>query len=137
MKNDLISFFSNDENYSNITIKEKYEKYPEIKYPMITIEEIVNEEVNRYTDDGGENISYIAYQLEISAKQSSTLTARENVQAIRDRVDALMKNDTYRCLRRITSSPITPMQSDNNIMVGYLRYDCHVDIKRNIIYRRY
>lgn len=137
MKNDLISFFSNDENYSNITIKEKYEKYPEIKYPMITIEEIVNEEVNRYTDDGGENISYIAYQLEISAKQSSTLTARENVQAIRDKVDALMKNDTYRCLRRITSSPITPMQSDNNIMVGYLRYDCHVDIKRNIIYRRY
>lgn len=137
MKDDLISFFSNDENYSNITIKEKYEKYPEIKYPMITIEEIVNEEVNRYTDDGGENISYIAYQLEISAKQSSTLTARENVQAIRDKVDALMKNDTYRCLRRITSSPITPMQSDNNIMVGYLRYDCHVDIKRNIIYRRY
>ena len=104
---------------------------------MITIEEMVNEEVNRYTDDSGENISYIAYQFEISAKQSSTKTAKENVVAIRDKVDSLMKNDTYRCLRRITSSPITPKKSDNNVMVGYLRYDCHVDIKRNIIYRRY
>lgn len=104
---------------------------------MITIEEIVNEEVNRYTDDGGENISYVAYQIEISAKQGSVLTARENVQNIRDKVDSLMKNDTYRCLRRITSSRITPMKSDNNIMVGYLRYDCNIDIKKNIIYRRY
>ena len=104
---------------------------------MITIEEMVNEEVNRYTDDSGENISYLALQFEVSAKQSSTKTARENVETIRDKVDSLMKNDTYRCLRRITSSPITPMKSDNNIMVGYLRYDCHVDIKRNVIYRRY
>ena len=137
IKNDLISFFSNDENYSNITIKEKYDKYPEITYPMITIEEIVNEEVNRYTDDSGENISYAAYQIEISAKQGNVLTARENVEAIRDKVDSLMKDDTYRCLRRITSSPVIPMKSDNNIMVGYLRYDCHIDIKNNIIYRRY
>lgn len=104
---------------------------------MITIEEMVNEEVNQYTDDSGENISYLALQFEVSAKQSSTKTARENVEIIRDKVDSLMKNDTYRCLRRITSSPITPMKSDNNIMVGYLRYDCHVDIKRNVIYRRY
>lgn len=104
---------------------------------MITIEEMVNEEVNQYTDDSGENVSYLALQFEISAKQSSTKTARENVEIIRDKVDSLMKNDTYRCLRRITSSPITPMKSDNNIMVGYLRYDCHVDIKRNVIYRRY
>lgn len=137
IQNDLISFFSNEEEYKNITIKDKYEKYPEISYPMITIEEMVNEEVNQYTDDSGENVSYLAYQFEVSAKQSSTRTARENVKVIRDKIDSLMKNDTYRCLRRITSSPITPMKSDNNIMVGYLRYDCHVDIKRNVIYRRY
>lgn len=104
---------------------------------MVTVEEMVNEEVNRYTDDSGENISYAAYQIEVSAKQSSTLTAKENVKIIRDKIDSLMKNDTYRCLRRITSSPIIPMKSDNNIMVGYLRYDCHIDIKNNIIYRRY
>lgn len=104
---------------------------------MITIEEIANEEVNQYTDYYGENISYIAVQIEVSAKQSSTKTARQNVRDILDKVDSLMKNDTYRCLRRINTSPITPMRSDNNIMVGYLRYDCYVDIKNNIIYRRY
>ncbi len=104
---------------------------------MITIEEIANEEDNKYTDDSGENISYVAYQIEVNAKQSNAFTARENVQNIRNKVDYLMKNDTYRCLRRITSSRITPMKSDNNIMVGYLRYDCNIDIKKNIIYRRY
>ena len=104
---------------------------------MVTIEEMTNEEVNRYTDDGGENISYWAGQFEISAKQSSTRTAKENVKIIRDKIDSVMKNDTYRCLRRIVSSPITPKKSDSNVMVGYLRYDCYIDIKKNIIYRRY
>lgn len=104
---------------------------------MITIEEMINEEVNRYIDDSGENISYLAYQFEISAKQSSTKTATENVKDIRDKIDSFMKNDTYWCLRRTTSSPIIPKKSDNNVMVGYLRYECYVDIKRNVIYRRY
>lgn len=104
---------------------------------MIAIEEMVNEEVNRYTDDSGENISYAAYQFEVSAKQDLRFSAKENVLRIREIIDSLMKTDTYRCLRRMSASPIIPKKSDSNVMVGYLRYDCHIDIKNNIIYRRY
>lgn len=110
---------------------------PKISYPMIAIEEMANEEVNRYTDDSGENISYNAYQFEISAKQDKRFTAKKNVVRIREIVDSLMKNDTYRCLRRMSASPIIPKKSDNNVILGYLRYECHIDIKNNIIYRRY
>lgn len=104
---------------------------------MITVEEITNEEVNRYTDENGEYISYNAYEFEISAKQSENYTAEENVVRIRQIVDYLMKTDTYRCLRRISAPRIIPKKSDDNVMLGYLRYDCHIDIKNNIIYRRY
>lgn len=104
---------------------------------MISIEELTNEEVNRYTDDSGENISALSYQFEISAKQTSTHTATENVDIIKGLVDSLMKNDTYRCLRRLGGSPTIPKKSDNNVMIGYLRYECYVDIKNHIIYRRY
>ena len=150
MKNDLTLLFSNDSEissilddedyngeYSNIVVKDKYEVLPEISYPMITIEELMNEEVNRYTDDSGENISYAAYQFEISAKQDKRFTAKENVVRIREIIDYLMKTDTYRCLRRISTPQIVPKKSDSNVMLGFLRYDCHIDIKKNIIYRRY
>ena len=130
-----------DENYngeySNITVKDQYEVLPKISYPMIAIEEMANEEVNRYTDDSGENISYNAYQFEISAKQDKRFTAKENVVRIREIIDSVMENSTYRCLRRISASPIIPKKSDNNVILGYLRYECHIDIKNNIIYRRY
>ena len=46
---------------------------------MITISELNNEDVNRYHDDKGEMVSYLGYQIEISAKQTKNHTALENV----------------------------------------------------------
>ena len=80
--------------FDNITIKDRYEIYPKIKYPMITLEEISNE-------------------------------------------DGYLKGEKYVCLRRIGDPAIAPLSSDNNVMTGYLRYECNLDIKTNTIYRRY
>lgn len=140
--------FSNDENvtqldetyareYSDITIKEKYEKYPKIKYPMITIEEITNEDNNRYFDDSGENVSYLAYQIELNCEQDNKRTAIGNVKRLANIVDKYMKTDKYRCLHRIGGLSKAPLPTDNNVMVGYLRYECNLDVKNNTIYRRY
>ena len=104
---------------------------------MIAIDEISNEDVNRYFDDSGENVSYLAYQFEISAKQDTKKTARQNVEYIGKIIDKYLKGDKYRCLRRIGSFPKTPLISDNNVMVGFLRYECYLAIKTNTIYRRY
>ena len=104
---------------------------------MITIGEINNEDVNRYHDDLGEMVSYLGYQIEINAEQSETLTALQNVDRIGKIIDKYMKQARYKAMRRIGDFPKAPMKSDNNVIVGYLRYECYVDIRNNTIYRRY
>lgn len=103
---------------------------------MITIDEITNEDVNQYFD-GEECISYLTYQIEISCEQTENHTALQNVERIGNIIDSYMKTDRYRCMRRIGDFAKSPMVSDNNIIVGYLRYECYLDIKTNTIYRRY
>ena len=147
LKNDIKEFFSNTDNvkqvdenyngeYSDIIVKERYEKYPKIQYPMITIDEINNEDVQQYFD-GTERISYLAYQFEINCEQSSTKTALQNVNYVGRLLDGYLKQDRYRCLRRIGDFAKSPLASDNNVIVGYLRYECNLDVKTNTIYRRY
>ena len=147
LKNDIKEFFSNTDNvkqvdenyngeYSDIIVKKRYKKYPKIQYPMITIDEINNEDVQQYFD-GTERISYLAYQFEINCEQSSTKTALQNVNYVGRLLDGYLKQDRYRCLRRIGDFAKSPLASDNNVMVGYLRYECNLDVKTNTIYRRY
>lgn len=136
LKNDYIALFENDSEYSNIVVKENYEKYPKISYPIITIQELNNEDVNQYFD-GDEQVSYLSYQIEIRADQNENHTALENVQLIGEKIDEYMKGARYKCMRRIGNFIKAPMKSDNNIIVGYLRYECYVELKTNTIYRRY
>ena len=51
LKVDLQNLFTNNEDYpeyQNTLVKQKYEKYPEITYPIVTIDELNNEAVDRY-----------------------------------------------------------------------------------------
>ncbi len=121
--------------YENIIVKNEYEIYPKISYPSITIRELNNEDVSRYFDET-ENVSYIAVQFDIRAKQNETYTALQNVDIIGKILDLYFKQPKYRCLRRVGSFAKKPMTSDNNVIIGYLRYECNLDIKNNIIYRR-
>lgn len=148
LKNDFIELFKDNdfiiniyedyqEEYEDMIVKEKYERYPVISYPMVTIAEINNEDVNQYYDDSGECVSYVAYQIEIAAEQTEEYTALQNVERIANIIDSYMKGDRYKCMRRLGDVAKTPMASDDNVMIGYLRYECYVDIKTNTIYRRY
>ena len=128
--------FKNNINYSKLLVKEIYEIYPEISYPAITIEELENEDNDRYFDET-ERVSNLGYQFTIHAEQSLDKTAIQNVREIANILDTYLKGPRYRCLRRIGSLIIKPMPSDNNVMLGYLRYDCSLEIDTNTIYRRY
>ena len=44
LKDDISSYFKSNQDYSDILVKEQYERYPKLKYPGITIEEIENED---------------------------------------------------------------------------------------------
>lgn len=117
-------------------VKDKYEVYPEIKYPMVTIEELDNNGVERFWDGDNENVSYLAYQIDVYADETEDLTPKENAREILNIIDDYMKGERYKCMRRLASPPIVPLQTDENIMVGHLRYECYLDINTNTIYRR-
>lgn len=133
---DVREAFAINGTYSDIVIKEIYEIYPKISYPAITIEELENEDNQRYFDET-ERVTNLGYQFTIHAEQSRDKTAIQNVREIANVLDTYLKESRYRCLRRIGSLTIVPMNNDKNVMLGYLRYDCCVEVDTNTIYRRY
>ena len=133
---DVREAFAINGTYSDIVIKEIYEIYPKISYPAITIEEIENEDNQQYFDET-ERVTNLGYQFTIHAEQTRDKTAIQNVREIANILDTYLKEPRYRCLRRIGSLTIVPMNNDKNVMLGYLRYDCCVEVDTNTIYRRY
>jgi hypothetical protein len=134
--NDLREEFTKYTEYNNIIIKDIYELYPTLNYPGVTIEEIENSDNARYFDET-ERVTNLSYQFTIQCEQSRTKTAKQNVREIAGIIDNYLKGPKYRCLRRIGSPVTVPKQSDDNVMVGYLRYDCCLERDTNTIYRRY
>ena len=136
LEEDIKNYFTSTEKYKDILVKEKYEKYPKISYPAITIEEIENEDNTMFFDET-ERVSDLGYQFAIHAEQSLDKTAIQNVREIANELDTYLKGPTYRCLRRMGSLVIVPSANDENVMIGYLRYECSVQVDTNTIYRRY
>ena len=136
LKTDISEYFLSQDEYKDVLVKEQYEKYPKIKYPAITIEEIENEDNDMFFDEA-ERVSNLGYQFAIYSEQSLDKTAVQNVRRIANLLDEYLKGPKYRCLRRMGSLAIVPMQSDDNVIIGYLRYECSVEINTNTIYRRY
>lgn len=135
LKEDITIFFKENTDYSDILIKEEFEKYPEISYPAIVISEIENEDNAMFFDET-ERVSNLCYQFSIYSEQSIDKTAVQNVREIASLLDTYLKGPKYRCLRRLGSLAITPLPDDDNVIVGYLRYDCSLEINTNTIYRR-
>lgn len=133
---DLKLVFQNNAEFTNILIKEKYERYPKITYPAITIEEIENEDNSQFFDET-ERVSNLGYQFAIYAEQSINKTAVQNVRTIANIIDTYLKEPRYRCLRRLGSLAMAPHPVDNNVIIGYLRYECSLELNTNTIYRRY
>ncbi len=136
LKDDIKTHFSALPEYSKILVKEKYERYPKMTYPAIILEEIENSDATRYFDET-ERVSNLGYQFTIESQQSSDKTAIQNVRQIAEYLDNYLKGDRYRCLKRLGSLTMAPLPNDDNVIVGYLRYDCCVEIDTNTIYRRY
>lgn len=132
---DIKELFINSQRYSDVLVKEKYEIYPKITYPAVTIEEIQNEDNGRYFDET-ERVSNMAYQFNIYAEQTETKTAVQNVRAIAKTIDDYLKGPKYRCFRRLGSLAMVPQENDNNVIIGFLRYECSLELDTNTIYRR-
>ena len=135
LKDDIRTYFTENTDYTNMIVKEKFDILPKTKYPCIYIEEISNKDNDRYHDET-EEVSALAYIFTINATQSETLTANQNVRNIADLLDTYLKGDRYRCLTRVNGPIIKPLPVDDTVMTGYMTYNCDVEIKTNTIYRR-
>lgn len=134
--NDIAEYFATSTDYSDTIVKEAYDVTPVITYPTITVSEIENEDNNDFFDET-ERVTDLGYQFAIYAEQSETKTAIQNVRSIAIELDNYLKGDRYRCLQRITSVTMAPLSSDENVMIGYLRYQCSLEKDTHTIYRRY
>lgn len=124
------------EEYKDTLVKEAYEMYPEIRYPLITLSEMSNTNTNRFWD-GTEFATDLVYQFTINCEQTEQHTANENAKIIANILDKYIQSDRYKCFRRRGFTPPTPTLDDPNIRTCYLRYDCSLVASQNTIYRRY
>ena len=135
LKDDLQGLFSESEDYQDLIVKTAYDGDSDISYPCIIIRELDNYDNSQYYDLN-EHIVDVAYQFNILADQTATLSAEENVRNIKNIVRDFMRGERYHALERVGGSPIVTSRSDRNIMIGFMRYEGCIDIDTNTIYRR-
>lgn len=116
-----------------MTIKEAYEKLPKIQYPMITIEELINDEDTRYSSNLGEEFSSMGFQINFLTRDVPTMQANEAIRVVGNEINKVLGED-MRMIRQ-TSSPPLPSPTDTTILQYSIRYSCVFDIIRNIIYK--
>lgn len=135
LKEDLQELFDDDANYSDLVVKTAFEGDESVSYPYVLIEELNNNDVQRFYD-GEEHVIDIAYQFTVLAEQSATRDAMTNVRAIMNIIKNYMRGPRYHALRRVGSSPDAALPGDSNVRIGYMRYEGRINIDENIIYRR-
>jgi hypothetical protein len=135
LETDLTELFQSIDEYKNMVVKQEFNEYPKIQYPMIVISELENSDNERYYD-GEEHIVNVGYQFTILAKQSSTLDASKNVRQILDIIKDYMRGERYHALVRQRPQPIVTHPNDTNVRIGYVRYVGCINIDTNTIYRR-
>lgn len=123
------------DDFINTTVKGAYDSFPEINYPLVTILEIQNTENSKFTDNNGEHISDLAYQIECYSRDTLELQATDSAMLMSRVVNELLTGSSYK-LRRMGNSAIAPLVDDKNVIRCITRYSCSVDLDTNTIYSR-
>lgn len=97
--------------------------------------EIQNTENQKFTDNNGEHVSDLSYQIECLSRDTEELEATESAMLMGKIINKLLTGPNYR-LSRVGTPAIVPMIDDNNIIRYILRYSCSIDLDTNTIYTR-
>lgn len=122
-------------DFQDITVKGAYDTVPEISYPLITILEIQNTENSKFTDNNGEHVSDLSYQIECCSRNTTELEATESAMLMGNIVNKLLTGPTYK-LSRIGTPTLAPIPDDQDIIRYILRYSCSIDLDSNTIHSR-
>lgn len=138
LKEDLTDFFSHDEDFSDATVKGAYDELPKVKYPLVTILEILNQDNTRYDSADGENVSDLGYQFDCTTGNRDNLLAPDAALLMSKKIDIFIRtyaNGRYKALRRSSRSANLPLTNDKTKMKSSTTYTCSVDINTNTIYK--
>lgn len=102
---------------------------------MITILEIQNTENNKFTDNDGEHVSDLSYQIESLSRDTTELQATESAMLMGNVINSLLTGPTYK-LTRVGTPAIAPLVDDKDIIRYIQRYSCSIDLDRNTIHSR-
>lgn len=102
---------------------------------MVTILEIQNTENQKFTDNYGEHVSNLSYQIECLSRDTTKLEATESAMLIGKTVNKLLTGPNYK-LSRIGTPSIVPSTTDKDVIRYILRYSCSIDLDTNTIYAR-
>lgn len=122
-------------DFLETTVKGAYDSFPNINYPLVTILEIQNTENSRFTDNNGEHVSDLSYQIESYSRDTLELQATESAMLMSRIINSLLTGPRYK-LRRIGNPAIAPLVDDRNVIRCITRYSCSVDLDTNTIYSR-
>lgn len=122
-------------DFLNVTVKGAYDSYPEINYPLITILEIQNTENSKFTDNNGEHVSDLSYQIESLSRDTKELQATDSAMLMGQIINEVLTGPKYK-LSRIGTPAIAPLVDDKNVIRYIQRYSCSIDLDTNTIYSR-
>lgn len=97
--------------------------------------EIQNTENSRFTDNNGEHVSDLSYQIECLSRDTSELQATESAMLMGKHVNSLLTGPKYK-LSRVGTPSIVPLPDDKNVIRYILRYACSIDLDKNTIHTR-
>lgn len=122
-------------DFQDVTVKGAYDTIPEINYPLITILEIQNTENSKFTDNNGEHVSDLSYQIECCSRNTVYLEATESAMLMGKIVNNLLTGPNYK-LNRVGTPSIVPFIADKDVIRYILRYSCSIDLDKNTIHSR-
>lgn len=134
LKEQLEELFSQrNDSYKGTIVKEAYKSLPKTKYPMVTIQEIDNSEVEDRTTAKGEQTTRLTYQIMCYSRDTEEYDYVESARFMGNIVnDYIMAN--YK-MRRLGTPVPQPYLQDNTVMICTQRYSCVYDKETNLIYK--
>lgn len=99
------------------------------------MQEIDNSENERYTDNDGEHVSNLAYQIDSFSRSFEEMEAKDLVILMGNRINQVLTGTKYK-LTRVGAPTLAPLISDKSIMRYSLRYECSIFLDTNTIYKR-
>ena len=131
---EIQELFSNrTDSYKNTIVKEAYKTLPKTKYPMVTIQEIDNSEVESRTTAEGERTTLLSYQIVCYSRDTNEYEYVESAKFMANIVNNFIMSN-YK-MRRLGSPIPQPYISDNTVMTSTQRYSCVYDNETNLIYK--